>query len=221
MKHPVLTAEARTVLGKKVKKLRKQGVVPANIYGKALESKAIQVPFADFQTVYKEAGETGVIDLKVDGQVHPVLVKNLQMNFKAKAPLHVDFYQVNLKEKVKAMVPVKLVGEAQAVTDKIGMLMQVLSEVEVESLPDKIPGELELDVTALAELGANLTVADLKLPEGVAVTNEPTQPIVQVAELVVEEPPAEETSAEGEATEGGESAENASEEKSEESSEEK
>jgi large subunit ribosomal protein L25 len=220
MKHPVLNAEARTILGKKVKKLRKQGLVPANIYGKALESKAIQVSFTDFQTVYKEAGETGVIDLKVDGQVHPVLVKNLQMNFKAKAPMHVDFYQVNLKEKVKAMVPIKLIGEAQAVTDKVGMLMQVLSEVEVESLPDKIPGELEIDVTPLAELGANLTVADLKLPEGVVITNEPTQPVVQIAELVVEEPPAEEASAEGEAAEGGETpAEGASEEKSEESSE--
>jgi len=204
MKHPILTADARTMLGKKVKQLRRQGLIPANIYGKNLQSKAIQVQTADFQTVYKEAGETGVIDLKVDGQVHPVLVKNLQMNFKAKAPLHVDFYQVNLKEKVKAMVPLTLVGEAKAVADKIGMLMQVLNEVEVEALPDKIPDKLEVDVTNLAELGQNLTVADLKLPDDVVVTNEATQPIVQVAELVVEEKVEEAPAEEAAPAEGAE-----------------
>lgn len=195
MQHPILQAELRTVLGKKVKQLRKQNLLPANVYGKSMESKALQVKVVDFQTVYKEAGETGVIDLKVAGQTYPVLVKNLQMNFRSQLPLHADFYQVNLREKIKTMVPIVLTGEAKAVADKLGMLMQLLSEVEIEALPDQIPDRLEVDVTGLSALGQNLTIGDLKLPQGVSVINEEAQPIAQIAELVVEEPKVQETPA--------------------------
>src|SRR5258705_4855408 len=133
MKHPQLASEPRTVLGKKVKKLRREGLLPANVYGKGLESTAIQVKLADFQAVFKEAGETGLVDLKVGADAKPVLIKNLQMSFPHHIPLHVDFYQVNLKEKVKTMVPVVLTGEPIAVTDKLGLLLQTLSEVEIEA----------------------------------------------------------------------------------------
>jgi len=207
MKHPQLKAEARTVLGKKVKKLRREGLLPGNVYGKGLNSYALQVKAADFERVHKETGDTGLINLEFDGKTKPVLVKNLQMNFETRTPLHVDFYQVNLKEKVKAVVPVVLVGEAKAVTDKVGLLLQSLSEVEVEALPDKLPENVEINVEHLAEIGEQVTVADLKVSEDVTVLTDPSQTIAKVNELVVEEPepeePAEgEEGAEGEATEG-------------------
>src|SRR5437867_2464997 len=104
MKHPLLVAEERKVLGKKVKKLRREGFLPANVYGKHLSSIALQVKIEDFQKVFEETGETGLIDLKLGSDTRPVLVKNLQMNYKSSTPLHADFYQVNLKEKVKATV---------------------------------------------------------------------------------------------------------------------
>jgi len=209
MKHPQLKAEERTVLGKKVKKLRHEGYLPGNVYGKGLNSYALQVKLSDFETVYKEAGETGLVDLSFDGKTKPVLIKNLQKNYAAGTVLHVDFYQVNLKEKVKTTVPVVLTGEAKVVTDKIGLVLQSLSDVEIEALPDKLPEHIEVSVEHLAEIGEQITVADLKAPEDVTILTDPTQTIAKVVEPVVEEPEPEEapvgeegTAAEGEEAEG-------------------
>ena len=207
MKHPQLKSEVRTVLGKKIKKLRREGLLPANVYGKGLNSTAIQVKVADFDKVYKETGETGLIDLEFDGKTKPVLVKSLQMNYASSTPLHVDFFQVNLKEKVKAVVPVVLVGEAKAVIDKVGLLLQTLSDVEVEALPDKLPENVEINIEHLAELGEQVTVGDLKVSEDVTILTDAGQTIAKVNELVVEEvepeAPAEgEEGAEGETAEG-------------------
>lgn len=204
MKHPQLKAELRTTLGKKVKKLRREGILPANVYGKGLQSKAIQVELADFQKVYKEAGDTGLIDLTVDGKTKPVLVKSMHKNFALNVPLHVDLYQVNLKVAVKAVVPVVLVGEAQAVTEKVGLLLQNLNEVEVEALPDKLPENVEVNVEQLAAIGDQVTVADLKVAEGVTVLTDPSQTIARVNELTVAEP---EEAPEGEEGEAGETTE--------------
>ena len=209
MKHPKLSVDKRTVLGKKVKVLRREGLLPANVYGKGLSSVAIQLPLSEFESVHKEVGETGLIELDFDGKKHPVLVKNLQLAYPSRTPLHVDFFQVNLKEKVKAMIPLVLTGEAQAVTDKIGTLLQTLNEVEVEALPDKLPENIEIDVTPLAAIDDQRTVADLTVPEDVTILTDAGQVIVKIAELVAPEPEPEpvaeegaETPAEGEATEG-------------------
>ncbi len=214
MKRPTLKAEERKILGKKIKTLRREGILPGNVYGKGLSSIALQVQLADFEKVHKEVGDTGLIELELNGNHHPVLVKNLQMNYKSSTPLHADFYQVNMKEKVKAMVPVVTVGEPKAVTDKIGLLLQTISEVEIEALPDHLAENIEVNVEHLAELDQQITVGDLKAPEGVEILTDPGQTVVKIAELVVAEPePTEEEVAaegaegetEGEATaEGGE-----------------
>lgn len=211
MKRPQLKAEKRTVLGKKVKKLRREGFLPGNVYGKGLRSYALQVKLVDFEAVYKEAGETGLVDLTFDAKTKPVLIKNLQMNHATRTLLHVDFYQVNLKEKVKTTVPIVLIGEAKAVAEKIGMLLQNLSDVEIEALPDSLPENIEVNVQHLAEVGDQVTVADLKAPEGVEILTDLTQTVAKVSEPKVEEPEPEEDaegeSAEGEAKEGEEKAE--------------
>lgn len=223
MKHPQLMSEPRKILGKKVKKLRREGFLPANVYGKGLDSTAIQVKLSDFQTVFKEVGETGLIDLHVNGEKRPVLVKNMHQTFPHHIPLHVDFYQVNLKEKVKTMIPIVLTGEAPAVTEKLGMLLQTLAEVEIEALPEELPENIEISVENLAAVEEQLTVGDLKAPEGVTILTAPDQVIAKIGELVVEEPepetPAEgeegaEAAAEGEAGEG-EAKEEAGEDKGE------
>ncbi|HWY79921.1 MAG TPA: 50S ribosomal protein L25 [Candidatus Sulfotelmatobacter sp.] len=192
MKHPELKAEKRTVLGKKVKKLRREGFLPGNVYGKGLESHALQIKLSDFENVYKNTGETGLVDLAFDGKSKPVLIKNLQMNHATRTLLHVDFYQVNLKEKVKTTVPVILTGEAKAVTDKIGLVLQSLSDVEIEALPDKLPEHIELSVEHLAEIGDQVTVADMKAPEDVIILTDPGQTVAKVMEQVVEEPESKE-----------------------------
>jgi large subunit ribosomal protein L25 len=214
MKHPQLKAEERTVLGKKVKKLRREGFLPGNVYGKGLNSYALQVKLSDFVNVYKEAGDTGLVDLSYDGKSKPVLIKNLQQNYATRTLLHVDFYQVNLKEKIKATVPIVLAGEPKAVTDKVGLLLQTQSDVEIEALPDKLPENIEISVEHLAELGEQVTVADLKAPEDVVILTDPAQTVAKIVEPVAEEPEPEAAAegaqgeaAEGETTEGEEKTE--------------
>lgn len=203
MKRPILKAEERKVLGKKVKTLRREGLMPANVYGKNQSSIALQINLSDFEKVHKEVGDTSLIDLDVKGKVNPVLVKNLQMNFRSHTPLHADFYLVNMKEKVKAHVPLTIVGEAKAVAEKVGMLMQTLSEVEIEALPDHLAEHIEVNVEHLAALDDHITIGDLKAPEGVAILTAPDQTVVKIAELVAPEPESEaEAPAEGEAAEG-------------------
>lgn len=186
-KRPTLKAEKRNVLGKQVKKLRKEGVFPSNIYGKDIKSLAVQVPFKDFEAVYKETGETGLVDLQVDAETLPVLIHNVQKDHITKIPLHADFYQVNLKEKVKTMVPVITIGEPKAVTDKLGILMQTLNEVEVEALPADLPEKIEVNIEPLANVGDQMAVSDLKVGSGVAVLTDPAQVVVKIAELVTKE----------------------------------
>ncbi len=202
MQHPKLIANKREINGKKVKQLRRGGKMPANVYGKGIPSQAVEVNYADFAPVYSEVGETGIIDLEVSGQTIPVLVKNPQMHFNSAQPLHVDFYQVNLKEKIRTSVPVKVVGEPAPVTDHQGLLMQLLNEIEIEALPEAIPDFIEVDASSLEEIGDILEVSDIKAPEGVTILTSSEENVVQVSELVKEEKEPEPvvTAAEGEAT---------------------
>ena len=188
MKHPQLIVEKREVLGKKVKQLRREGMLPANVYGKGLPSIAIQIKTDTFKDLYKEIGETGLVDVMLDGKRHPSLVKNLQLAYPLRIPLHVDFYEVNLKEKVKTMVPLVVVGEPKAVTEKIGLLLQPLSEVEVEALPEELPENFEINVESLAAIDDQITVADIKVPTEITILTDGGQTVVKIAEPVQEEP---------------------------------
>jgi large subunit ribosomal protein L25 len=186
MKHEKLKAEKRKVLGKHVKKLRREGILPANVYGKSIKSESLQVSQVDFDKVYKEAGETGLVDLEFDGKSIPVLIHNVTSNFRGLV-LHADFFQVNLKEKVKAMVPIETIGEPKAVIDKIGLLMNILSEIEVEALPEELPEKIKVSVEHLANIDDQITVADLKIPEGVEVLTEKEQVVSKIGELITKE----------------------------------
>lgn len=201
-----LSVKKREIFGKKVKKLRKEGVLPANVYGKEMKSVAVQMPTKEFISVFDAAGHSGVVELKLDSETIPTLVHEVTYNHITKDILHVDFYKVNLKEKVKAVVPVVIVGEPQAVTEKLGLLMHSLSEVEVEALPTDLPEHIEVDVTPLAEVGASIHVADLKVPAGVMIVTDGEHEVARIAELVskeAEEQAAEEAAAAEEASEEG------------------
>ena len=207
MKRHSLSVESRKVFGKKVKKLRKEGVLPGNIYGKEFKSTAIQMSAKDFHTVFEQAGHSGVVDLKLANEVIPTLIHEVTYDHIDRFPLHVDFYKVNLKEKVKATVPVVVVGEPVAVTEKLGLLLQNLNEVEVEALPTDLPENIEVDVTHLAQVGDTIKVSDLKVAGDVAILAEPEQEVARIAELVSkeaeEQAAAEAAEAEAQAAEGG------------------
>lgn len=188
MKKHTLKAEKRTLAGRKVKTLRAKGLLPATLYGKHVKSESLSVGLEDFQKVYEQARETGLVELTGAGEgSKPVLIHTVQRHPVTQIPLHAEFFQVDLKEKVKTRVPIVLVGEAPAVHEKLGVLLTVADEVEVEALPTNLPEHIELDVSSLAQVNAELHVSDIHAPEGVAILTDRGQTIVKVAALVSKE----------------------------------
>jgi len=196
MKRFKLTAEPRKITGKQVKKLRREGILPANVYGKDIKSQSLQLPLTDFMKVFDDAGETGVIDLTYGKDTVPVLIHNLHTDYR-RTPLHADFFKVNLKEKVTAMIPVEFTGEAKAETEKIGLLEKITNEVEVEALPTELPEKFELNVEPLANVGDQITVEMLHRPAGVEIISDQSLVLAKIGELVSKE--AQEQAAEEEA----------------------
>jgi len=198
----VLKAEKRLLTGSKVKKLRRQGVIPANVFGHTVKSQAIQISEIDFARVYKDAGETNLIWLKIEGEdkERPTLIKGLTNNPVTGQRYHVDFHQVNLKEKVSANVPVEIVGESQMVKDGLAVLDINIHEIEVEALPTDIPENITFDISVLKDIGDHLKISDVKLPDGVTVTSDPEMVVVAIGAPMKEEEPLVEEVAEEEVT---------------------
>jgi large subunit ribosomal protein L25 len=163
MDKKILKAEERKISGRKVKTVRAQGLLPGNVYGKKIKSKSVQVNKKEFDLVYSEAGETGLITLQVGNTELPVLVSNVQKHPKSDDVIHVDFRQVDLKTKVTAEVPVEVVGESPAEKQAIGTVVQYLNQVEVEALPGDLPEKFEVDTSTLEEVDQAIYVRDLKV----------------------------------------------------------
>jgi large subunit ribosomal protein L25 len=184
-----LVVEPRTVVGKKVKKIRQEGQIPANIFGREVTSTPIKIKDKDFLKVFKEAGETALINLDLgEGVERPVLIKGVQKEPKSGQILHVDFFQVNLKEKVVTHVPIQLVGEAPVAESGDGLILQTLNELEIECLPTDIPSDIEVDISGLTEVGQTIHVGDLKLDrEKCEVKNDPEEVVASVQSAEMEE----------------------------------
>lgn len=199
MERPKLQAQKRTITGRKVKKLRREGILPANLYGKNVKSCTLEIPLRDFQKIYADVGETGLVDLKTNGETRPVLIHNVQLHPVTDEPLHVDFHQVSLTEKTTATVPIELVGESPAVEQKMGILIQPVSEVEVEALPQDLPEHLTINVSNLAQIGDAVTVADLVVDKKkVEIKASSEEVVAKIDALVKEEEIAPPPPAEGE-----------------------
>lgn len=201
-----LEVASRQAKGNANKRLRKQGLVPANVYGKGVESTAVEVDLKKFQSTYEKAGETGVVNLVVDDHKPvPVLINELFYHPVTGELLHVDFRQVNLKQKITTNVPIEFVGESQAVKQEGATLIVNLEEVEVEALPTEIPESFVVDVAVLVAPGDMITVADLKPAPGVEILDDPETVVAQaqeareeVEEVVAEETPEPTSSSEAE-----------------------
>jgi large subunit ribosomal protein L25 len=195
-----LSVSKREELGKKVKILRSKGILPGNVYGKGVESVAVSIPEKEFHSVSSLAGETGVIYLKVEGEEkeRPVLIHSVSHHPVTDTLVHTDLYQVNLKVKTTANVPIVLVGENDLEKNGEALLMQVLNEIEVDALPTDIPHQFEIDVTQLTKIGQNVKVSDLEYDhEKVEIKTELEENILIVQEARMEEE-VEELVAEGE-----------------------
>jgi large subunit ribosomal protein L25 len=198
-----IKATKRTVLGNQVKKLRRNGMLPASLYGKKVKSESLQIDEKAFIKAYAECGDTKLIDLSIeDGKTYPVLIHQV-----AKHPINdyiltVDFLAVDLKEAIKVAVQIYPIGVPQAVTDKLGALLQPLQELEIECLPTDLPEKIEVDVTKLAVLGDTLLVSDIKLSDKIKVLTDSTSTVFTISALLQKEKIEEEvTPHEAEATE--------------------
>ena len=185
-----LNASLRQPLGKRSRRLLREGKVPAIVYGHNTEPTPITLDRLEFQKVFLKSGRTHLVDLGIDGRTEKVLVREIQTHPRRLGPIHVDFYQVNLQEKIEVEVPVHISGESGPVKRGDGDILQPMHSVRVECLPSDIPAEFVVDITPLEEIDSELRVSDLSVPQGVTVLDDPEQLVVKIVpkrELKVEE----------------------------------
>lgn len=164
-----ISAQIRKEVGKKAKSLRKKGFLPAVLYGPNIKNLNLKVETKEFKKIFKEARESTLISLEVEGKIMPVLIQEVQFDPLTEEPIHVDFYQPSLKEEIEAKVPLVFVGEAPAVKELGGTLVKGLSEIEIKVLPQNLPHEIKVDISKLKTFEDRILVKDLPLPKEVKV----------------------------------------------------
>jgi large subunit ribosomal protein L25 len=206
-----LSASLREITGKRSRRLRHEGVLPAVLYGHQSKATPIALDQKEFQSVFARAGRTHLVDLAVDGgRAVKVLVREVQTHPRLLGPIHVDLYHVSLREKLQAEVPVVITGESPAVKRGDGDLLFTLHTVKVECLPADIPESITVDVSGLEEIDAAIRLGEVAPPENVAILGDPEELIVKVAsKRIAAELEAEEAAAAEEAAEGAPEAEGA------------
>lgn len=236
MEKKTLKVQKRDTVGKAVRAMRAEGIVPAVVYGKGKENQNLSVSLHDFDLIYKEVGSSAIITLEVDGGGEKnVLIHDVAQDPVTNAPEHIDFYEVSMTEKITANVPLYFMGDSAAVIELQGSLLTNKDEIEVECLPADLPQNIEIDISSLSDFEKSIHVSDLKVPAGVEVKDDPEELVANVEpprseeELAELEEPVEapemegeEEGAEGEeGEEGAEKAEGEAEEGGEGSGEEK
>src|SRR5687767_10198617 len=189
-----LVVEPRGTIGKQVKQLRREELVPAVVYGYKVEPEAVQVAQKELERIYLRAGNSNLVDLKIgeSGKPRKVFIHNVQRSPIGHNLLHVDFMAVNLTQEMTLSVPIALTGESPAAKADDAILTHGLDHVQARALPSNIPSVFELSIESLEEIDQALHVSDLEVPEGVTILNAPEEMIVKVSALKIEEEPVEE-----------------------------
>ncbi len=182
-----LTVQKREIIGKTVKLLRRKGFIPAELYGHGLENIHLSVPAKEFSKLFKEAGESTIINLNLENKKLPVLIHDVSVDHLSDRISHIDFYQIRMGEKITISVPLEFIGEAPAVREKEGILVRAMQEVEVEALPADLPRSIEVNLDELSEIGMSIYVKDLRVAKGVEILVEPETVVATVTEPVKEE----------------------------------
>jgi large subunit ribosomal protein L25 len=175
-----LEAQARTVTGKKVSQLRRQGMVPVSVYGPKTEPIILQIPYRSLELTLRGAGGNNLIDIQHEGKTTTVLARDVQRDILRNDIIHVDFFAVDLKAKIEIEVPVHFVNDAPAVAQKLGILITGPTSLTVETLPTNMPQQLVVDLSTLKAVGDTIHVRDLVLGEGIAILNDPDELIAGV-----------------------------------------
>jgi large subunit ribosomal protein L25 len=184
-----LTAERRTVLGKHVKQLRRQGRVPGVMYGHGFEAIPLQFEDRSLSKLLSHVSGSQLISIQVADQKEPemALVRDVQRDVIKGTILHVDFYRVEMTERLTAEIPLAIVGESPVIAQHEGILIQGISAIEVECLPGDLVDEIAVDLSDLEEIGQGVYVRDLAIPSGIDVLTDADEMIVRVVALAEEE----------------------------------
>jgi large subunit ribosomal protein L25 len=184
-----LTAEKRTVIGKQVKQLRRQGWVPGVMYGHGFDPVHLRFEKRSLRHVLSKVGGSQLISINIEGNKQPemALVRDVQRDPIRGSLLHVDFYRVRMTERLTTEVPLMIVGESPVVEAREGILLQGISSIEVECLPGDLVDAIEVDLTDLVEIDQALYVRDLAVPAGIDVLTDLDEMVVRVVPLEAEE----------------------------------
>ena len=184
----LIVAEPRNVVGKKVKQLRREGVIPAVIYGQS-DPINIQLDNLKLRRVLRTAGTTQLIDIEVEGKKRTVLTREIQQHVTRGDLIHVDFMEVNMNVAITAEATLVMVGESIPTVDGLGSDVLPTHSVEIECLPDDLIAEIEVDMTQIDSPDKNLYVSDLVVPEGVTILTDPETIVArfEYASIVTEE----------------------------------
>jgi large subunit ribosomal protein L25 len=198
----VVQAQPREKMGKAVKKLRREGLLPAVVYGPSVKGvQPISLSMREFAKVFAQAGPSTLLSLKLQGGgTHQVLIHQTTYDHLHRNLIHIDFFAPNMRVELTLNVPLAFTGEAPGVTMQDGIALQIMSEVQVRALPADIPAAIEVDMSSLTEVGSQLTAGDLPLPKGVSLVTPAEELVMRInPPTVVEEP---EVAEEVEAAEG-------------------
>lgn len=187
-----LEAERREVLGKHVKRLRREGVTPANLYGRGRESVALQLRTHDIERLLEKHQGSRLIQLVIAGGDQTALIRHVRHEPRSGKIQHVDFMYVEMSRPIRARVAVRLVGEAPAVRQLDGVVLHLVDALEVECLPRDLPDGFQLDVSGLDRLDSSLTAGDITIPTGVTLLTDASDVVVKItaSRRAVEEAPA-------------------------------
>jgi large subunit ribosomal protein L25 len=187
---PRLTAEPRTITGKKVASLRREGKVPAVVYGHGHDSQPVQLDAHELELLRRHAGRNAMLDLALGkGKPTPVMLQHVQEHPVTRRPIHVDLFVINLTEEITIDIAVVFTGESEAVRKDGGTLLHQRETVSVRALPDALPPALEVDISSLVDFEATIHVGDIELPEGVTLITDATEPLARVQPPRVAEEP--------------------------------
>ncbi len=188
MEEIVLKADRRTLLGKQVKAMRREGKLPAVIYGHHIDPISIMLDLRDASRSLTGLAPSALVTVDVEGETHRALVKEKQRNKITGTLLHVDFLAVSMTEKLRSEVYIEIVGVSPAIKDFSGVLVTGMDEVQVECLPKDLPERIVVDISGLLKIGDGIYVRDLPVPEGVRILEEPETMVALItAQAAVEE----------------------------------
>lgn len=187
MEEVLLQASKRDVVGKKVKALRREGILPAIVYGRGISPVPISLNTRNANQILSAISSSSLVVLEIDGEKHTTLIRDKQRDPVTEDVLHIDFHEVSMTEKLRTEVMLDFQGESPAVKELMGVLVTVLESLEIECLPQDLPDRIVADLSSLEEIGDSLYVRDISLPPNIELISDIEEMVVIISPPAVEE----------------------------------